>query len=81
MAIGKANVPINIENLSIKFGEIIIIQNGKLSANYNEEDASDYMKNDNIDIIVNISKGSKNFTAYTMDLTKKYIEINADYRS
>jgi len=25
--------------------------------------------------------GSKNFTAYTMDLTKKYIEINADYRS
>jgi glutamate N-acetyltransferase/amino-acid N-acetyltransferase len=25
--------------------------------------------------------GSKSFTAYTMDLTKKYIEINADYRS
>ena len=24
---------------------------------------------------------NKNFTAYTMDLTKKYIEINADYRS
>ena len=81
MAIGKANVPINIENLSIKFGEIIIIQNGKLSINYNEEVASDYMKNDNIDITVNISKGSKSFTAYTMDFTKKYIEINADYRS
>ena len=81
MAIGKANVPINMENLSIKFGEIIIIQNGKLSINYNEEVASDYMKNDNIDITVNISKGSKSFTAYTMDFTKKYIEINADYRS
>ena len=81
MAIGKANIPINIENLSIKFGEIIIIQNGKLSINYNEEVASDYMKNDNIDITVNISKGSKSFTAYTMDFTKKYIEINADYRS
>ena len=36
---------------------------------------------DGIDILVNISSGSKNFTAYTMDLTKKYIEINADYRS
>ena len=81
MAIGKANVSINMENLSIKFGEIIIIQNGKLSINYNEEVASDYMKNDNIDITVNISKGSKSFTAYTMDFTKKYIEINADYRS
>jgi glutamate N-acetyltransferase/amino-acid N-acetyltransferase len=25
--------------------------------------------------------GLKKFTAYTMDLTKKYIDINADYRS
>ncbi len=81
MAIGKANVSIDIEKLSIKFGEITIIQNGKLSVNYNEEVATDYMKSDNIDISVNISKGSKNFTAYTMDLTKKYVEINADYRS
>ena len=39
------------------------------------------MKNDNIDIHVDISNGSKNFTAYTMDLTKNYIEINSDYRS
>ena len=81
MAIGKANVSIDIEKLSIKFGEITIIQNGKLSINYDEEVTSNYMKRDNIDITVNISKGSKNFTAYTMDLTKKYVEINADYRS
>ena len=81
MAIGKAGIAINFEKLTIKFGNIIIIQNGKLNVNYNEFDASEYMKHDTIDIIVDISKGSKNFTAYTMDLTKKYIEINADYRS
>ena len=34
-----------------------------------------------IDIVVDINSGKKNFTAYTMDLTKKYIEINANYRS
>ena len=39
------------------------------------------MKQDNIDITIDIGLGSKNFTAYTMDLTKKYIEINSDYRS
>ena len=39
------------------------------------------MKNSNIEINVKIGTGSKSFTAYTMDLTKKYIEINADYRS
>ena len=39
------------------------------------------MKNDRVDIMVDIKKGSKNFTVYTMDFTKKYIEINSDYRS
>ena len=81
MAIGKSNVLINLEKLSIKFGELSIINNGKLSQNYNEDDVADYMKNENIDININIFKGSKKFTTYTMDLTKKYIEINSDYRS
>ena len=81
MAIGKAGIAINFDKLTIKFGDIIIIQNGKLNTGYNEFDASEYMKNDTIEINIDISKGSKNFTVYTMDFTKKYIEINADYRS
>jgi glutamate N-acetyltransferase/amino-acid N-acetyltransferase len=81
MAIGKSNVLINLEKLSIKFGEFSIINNGKLNLNYNESDIVNYMKSDNIDININIFKGSKKFTTYTMDLTKKYIEINSDYRS
>ena len=81
MAIGKSGTLINLEKLSIKFGDLIIVQNGKLNVNYNEHDTSEYMKNDTIDIDVDISSGTKNFTTYTMDLTKKYIEINADYRS
>ena len=39
------------------------------------------MKNDSIIITVDIGLGNKDFTAYTMDLTKKYIKINADYRT
>ncbi len=81
MAIGKANIAIDVDNLSIKFGELSIVQKGKLNNNYNENEALEYMKNNNIDINVDISNGSKNFTCYTMDFTKKYIEINADYRS
>ncbi len=81
MAIGKAGVSINLDKLSINFGDISIVQNGKINANYNEQEGLDYMKNNNIEIIVDILNGSKNFTAFTMDLTKKYIEINADYRS
>ena len=81
MAIGKAGIQINFEKLSIKFGDISIVLNGKLNSNYKEEEVSEYMKNDSIDIGVDISSGSKNFKVYTMDLTKKYIEINGDYRS
>tara|TARA_Y100001958_G_scaffold155989_1_gene147709 strand:+ start:685 stop:1935 length:1251 start_codon:yes stop_codon:yes gene_type:complete len=81
MAIGKSNVLINLEKFSIKFGEFSIINNGKLSVSYDETEVANYMKNDNIVININVSTGSKKFTTYTMDLTKKYIEINSDYRS
>ncbi len=81
MAIGKAGVSFDIEKLSLKFGNLLIIQNGKINPNYSETEALDYMKASNIDIVIDIFNGSKNFTVYTMDLTKKYIEINSDYRS
>ena len=81
MAIGKAGISFNVDKLSIRLGDINIIQNGKLNVNYNEDEISTYMRNHDIEINVNISEGLKKFTAYTMDFTKEYIEINADYRS
>ena len=33
------------------------------------------------DLTVDLSIGNKKFTAYTMDLSEKYIEINGDYRT
>ena len=81
MAIGKANTDINLNKLGIKFGNIKIIDKGQISLNYSEDQVADYMKNKKIDLVIDIGTGKKEFTAYTMDLTKKYIEINADYRS
>ena len=81
MAIGKSNVDIDLKKLSIQFGKIKIIEKGQLVKNYKESDVANYMKSQSIDISINLNMGLKNFTAYTMDLTKKYIEINADYRS
>ncbi len=81
MAIGKSNVDIDLKELTVQFGKIKIIEKGELVKNYKESDVAIYMKNQSIDISINLNMGLKNFTAYTMDLTKKYIEINADYRS
>jgi len=81
MAIGKSGINIDLKKLLIKFGEIKIIENGQLVKSYKENDVANYMKNNSIDISINLNMGLKKFTVYTMDLTKKYIEINADYRS
>ncbi len=81
MAIGKAGPKINLKNLSLKLGNYKIVQDGKLYQGYDEKLAANYMKNENIEINIEIFTGKKSFTAYTMDFTKKYIEINADYRS
>ena len=81
MAIGKAGVELNLNKLSLKFGEYKIIINGKIFDKYDESIVKEYMKNSSIEISIDIFTGKKNFTTYTMDFTKKYIEINADYRS
>ena len=81
MAIGKSGININLDKLSINFGNIKIIEKGKIFKDYNESEVANYMKDKAIDITINLNAGVKNFTAYTMDLTKNYIEINADYRS
>jgi len=81
MAIGKAGPNINLKKLIIKFGNYTIIQNGKLYENYDEGEIASYMKNENLDIFVEVFTGTKNFTVYTMDFTSEYIKINSDYRS
>ena len=81
MAIGKSNIKIDINKLGISFGDIKIIEKGQIHSGYNEARVSEYMKSRNIDIKIDLGLGVKTFTAYTMDLSKKYIEINSDYRS
>ncbi len=81
MAVGKAGPKINLKKLSVRFGNFTIVQNGKLSEKYEEDKVAEYMKNENIEIFVDIFTGSKSFNAYTIDLTEEYIKINSDYRS
>ena len=81
MALGKTNIKLNINKLEIFIGNIKTIENGQIYSKYKEDDASEYMKNEKIDITVDLNIGNKNFTAYTMDFSKDYININSDYRS
>ncbi len=81
MAIGKSDVDINLNKLSIKFGDLVIVNKGKIYNQYNENEAAKYMKGLDINLTVDVGNGKKSFTVYTMDLTNEYIKINSDYRS
>ena len=81
MAIGKSKVNLKLNKLFLRFGNYKILENGQLSKLYKEDEVKNYMKNENIEINVDLSNGKKDFTAYTMDLTKDYIDINSNYRT
>jgi len=81
MAIGKSEESIVANNLTIKFGKFTVVENGKQIDNYNEEIVKDYMKWDAIEINIELNMGKSNFTVYTCDFTKDYIDINTDYRN
>ena len=44
MAIGKAGIQVNYEKLSLKFGNLSVVHNGKINSNYDESEVSEYMR-------------------------------------
>ena len=81
MAVGKSEIDLNINSINLTIGKCKVLDKGQLSKNYSEQNLKDYMKSDLINITIEMNLGKKNFTCYTMDLTKKYLEINSDYRT
>ena len=81
MAVGKSGAAADRDRLTIKFGDILVAKNGWVAPSYQEQDGARYMKQEDIEISVDLGLGSGNATVWTCDFTKRYIEINADYRS
>ena len=81
MAVGKNDIELNVNSITLSIGNYKVLEKGQLVKNYSEQTLKEYMKNNSIKITLEMNLGKKNFTCYTMDLTKKYTEINSDYRS
>jgi len=67
--------------LSIQFGDILVAKNGWVNPDYREDDAAEYMKNQDLVVQVDLGIGGGTARVWTCDLTHQYIAINADYRS
>ena len=81
MAIGKSGEPADPHKLSVSLGPYLLAHKGQLAPEYSEENGARYMKRDHLEIQVDIGLGGGSYTAWTCDLTHRYIDINADYRS
>ncbi len=81
MAVGKTEEPVERERLGIKFGNLVAAENGAVAINYSEAAMSAYMKNQELEISVDVGVGKGTAHVYTCDLTHGYISINGDYRS
>ena len=80
-AIGKSGAAADRDRLTIRFGDILVAENGWVAETYREEDGAAYMRNPDLLIHTDIGLGDGTSTVWTCDLTHGYITINADYRS
>ncbi len=81
MAVGKAGERADRDRLGIRIGGVPITRNGRLVAGYDEAPVAAHMQGREIDIAVDLGIGRGRATVWTCDLTHRYIDINADYRS
>ena len=80
-AVGKSGAQADRDKLSIRFGDILVAENGWRNPAYQEDDGANYMLQSELVIAVDLGLGSAKRSVWTCDLTNRYIEINADYRS
>lgn len=80
-AVGKSGARADRDLLTIRFGDMVLAEQGWRSPDYDEAAASAYMKGDHLVIGVDLGLGKFARTVWTCDLTHRYIDINADYRS
>jgi glutamate N-acetyltransferase / amino-acid N-acetyltransferase len=81
MAVGRADEPIVREKIAIRFGPLLAAVDGMVAPGYDEAAMSAYMKGAELEISVDVGVGTGRAVMWTCDLTKRYVEINGDYRS
>lgn len=83
-AIGNAKAEFEIDKIDVTLaslaGELPVCQNG-IGIPFSEEFAKKVLKEDEIQILIDLKQGTASATAWGCDLTYEYVKINGDYRS
>ncbi len=79
-AIGYSGEQVDPEKVSVSLGDIQVVGNG-LPSSFSEEEAKDYLQQEDVHIYVDLSQGEHEATAWGCDLSYDYVKINASYRT
>lgn len=83
-AIGYSGADVDVNKIDVAFksnaGVLEVCKNGA-GIPFSEEFAKEVLKEDEIDILIELNSGSESATAWGCDLTYDYVKINADYRT
>jgi len=81
-AVGRANIEqLNVDEVSIYLNDVCIVDKGKRSCSYTEEQGQAVMNEESILIRVCLAQGECSAKVLTCDFSYDYVKINAEYRS
>lgn len=79
-AIGYSGADIDSETIDMWFGPIQLLKQSA-PTDYSEAEATKYLNNKTIEIIIHLHQGQGSGKAWGCDLTYEYVRINASYRT
>jgi glutamate N-acetyltransferase/amino-acid N-acetyltransferase len=80
-AVGRAGVAVEPGNLDVRFGPVLMVQNGLGCGKTVEAEATKVLKQPEFDITIDLKLGSGQASVITCDFSIDYVKINADYRT
>ncbi|MBO6554928.1 MAG: bifunctional glutamate N-acetyltransferase/amino-acid acetyltransferase ArgJ [Pseudomonadales bacterium] len=81
MAIGKANVELDVSKIDVFVGDVCLMRAGGREPAYTEAAGAAVMAHEEITITVDLNLGEAVETVWTSDLSHEYVTINAEYRT
>ena len=81
-AVGRAGVSqLDVSLIDVYLGDVCIASRGGRSPSYTEEQGAAVMAQSEIQIRIELGRGSASETIWTTDLSHEYVKINAEYRT
>ena len=80
-AVGRAGVELAPGKIDVRFGSVLMVQNGMGCGKTAELEATKVLKQSDFDITIDLKLGKGQASVLTCDFSIDYVKINADYRS